>query len=71
VYELYLPNFSGDPMRLQRIDVLDAQEPSATPRYLIDHYRIWNKDKVWENRTGELPLDGMVVDFGQRGENGN
>ncbi len=39
--------------------------------YLIDHYRVRNKDKVWENRKGELPLNGMVVDFGQSSENGN
>ena len=32
--------------------------------YLIDHYRVWNKDKVWEARSQELPLDRMLVDFG-------
>lgn len=39
--------------------------------YLIDHYRIWNNEQVWESHTGELPLDGTVVDFGQSGTNGN
>jgi hypothetical protein len=33
--------------------------------YLIDHYRIWTGDKVWETRTRELPLRDMLVDFGQ------
>jgi hypothetical protein len=33
--------------------------------YLIDHYRVWTKDNVWQPRTGELPLGGMLVDFGQ------
>jgi hypothetical protein len=31
VYELHLTNFSGSPIRLQRIDVLDAERPAATP----------------------------------------
>jgi len=32
--------------------------------YLIDHFRVWNEDKSWETRSQELPLDGMLVDFG-------
>jgi hypothetical protein len=32
--------------------------------YLIDHFRVWNEDKAWETRSQELPLDGMLVDFG-------
>ena len=32
--------------------------------YLIDHYRLWSSDKVWEAHTRELPLGGMLIDFG-------
>jgi murein DD-endopeptidase MepM/ murein hydrolase activator NlpD len=39
--------------------------------YLIDHYRIWSKDNRWESQTGELPLNGVLVDFGRRGADGN
>ena len=32
--------------------------------YLIDRYRV-KSEKGWENRTRELPLKDMVVDFGR------
>ena len=32
--------------------------------YLIDQYRV-KTEKSWENRTRELPLKDMVIDFGQ------
>jgi hypothetical protein len=35
--------------------------------YLIDHYRVWSPANVWEPRVRELPLDGMLVDFGKNG----
>jgi len=58
----------------------DAREPhlhfevttSATPfagegvPYLIDHYRTKATDNAWQTRTRELPLDRMLIDFGQR-----
>ena len=57
----------------------DAREPhvhfqvqtSADPLagegvpYLIDHYRVKSADDVWHTRTRELPLGGMLIDFGQ------
>ena len=33
--------------------------------YLIDHYRVKSADDVWHTRTRELPLGGMLIDFGQ------
>jgi len=33
--------------------------------YLIDHYRVKSADDVWQTRTRELPLGGMLFDFGQ------
>jgi hypothetical protein len=33
--------------------------------YLIDHYRVKSADDVWQTRTRELPLGGMLIDFGQ------
>jgi murein DD-endopeptidase MepM/ murein hydrolase activator NlpD len=33
--------------------------------YLIDHYRVKSADDVWHARTRELPLGGMLIDFGQ------
>jgi murein DD-endopeptidase MepM/ murein hydrolase activator NlpD len=33
--------------------------------YIIDHYRVKSADGVWETRTRELPLGGMLIDFGQ------
>ncbi len=33
--------------------------------YLIDHYRVKSTDDVWHTRTHELPLGGMLIDFGQ------
>ena len=33
--------------------------------YLIDHYRVKSPDSVWQTRTRELPLGGMLIDFGQ------
>jgi Peptidase family M23 len=33
--------------------------------YLIDHYRVKSADDVWQIRTRELPLGGMLIDFGQ------
>lgn len=35
--------------------------------YLIDRYRVWSADNVWEPRARELPLGGMLVDFGKGG----
>jgi hypothetical protein len=32
--------------------------------YVIDHYRV-KSEKGWENRTRELPLKDMVIDFGK------
>ena len=32
--------------------------------YLIDHYRVKAADDVWHARTRELPLGGMLIDFG-------
>jgi len=37
--------------------------------YLIDHFRVWNENKAWEARSQELPLDGMLVDFGASDSN--
>jgi hypothetical protein len=34
--------------------------------YLIDQYRVKSADDVWQTRTSELPLGGMLIDFGQR-----
>ena len=34
--------------------------------YLIDSYRAKPADGEWENRTNELPLADMLVDFGDR-----
>jgi hypothetical protein len=34
--------------------------------YLIDHYRVKSADDVWQNHKRELPLGGMLIDFGQR-----
>ncbi len=28
--------------------------------YLIDQYRVWTADNVWQARTRELPLDRML-----------
>lgn len=36
--------------------------------YLIDRYRIWTTDKVWQTHTNELPLDRMLIEFAQDGE---
>jgi hypothetical protein len=33
--------------------------------YLIDHYRVKSADDVWQTRTRELPLGGMLIDFDQ------
>ena len=33
--------------------------------YLTDHYRVKSADGVWLTRTRELPLGGMLYDFGQ------
>jgi hypothetical protein len=33
--------------------------------YVIDHYRVKSADDVWMTRTRELPLGGMMFDFGQ------
>jgi hypothetical protein len=33
--------------------------------YLIDHYRVKSVEDVWQTRTHELPLGGMLVDFGE------
>jgi len=33
--------------------------------YLIDHYRVKSADDVWHTRTRELPLGGMLIDFGK------
>jgi hypothetical protein len=33
--------------------------------YLIDHYRVKSADDVWQTRRRELPLGGMLIDFGQ------
>ena len=33
--------------------------------YLIDHYRVKSADDVWQTRTREQPLGGMMFDFGQ------
>jgi hypothetical protein len=35
--------------------------------YLIDHYRVKSADDVWQTRARELPLGGMLIDFGQPG----
>jgi Peptidase family M23 len=32
--------------------------------YLIDHYRVKSADDVWQTRNRELPLGGMLIDFG-------
>ena len=34
--------------------------------YLIDRYRVKTADGAWTIHTGELPLGGMLVDFGQK-----
>lgn len=41
-------------------DILDSE---GMP-YVIDHYRI-KTEHGWDERTGELPVRGMIVDFGQ------
>jgi hypothetical protein len=33
--------------------------------YVIDHYRVKSGGDVWQTRTRELPLGGMLIDFGQ------
>jgi murein DD-endopeptidase MepM/ murein hydrolase activator NlpD len=33
--------------------------------YLIDNYRVRSADGEWQGRKHELPLCGMVIDFGQ------
>jgi hypothetical protein len=33
--------------------------------YLIDQYRAKSADDVWQTRTRELPLGGMLIDFSQ------
>lgn len=38
--------------------------------YLIDSFRIWTTEKLWEARSRELPLDGARVDFGNRSGSG-
>jgi hypothetical protein len=35
--------------------------------YVIEHYRVWIHDRVLETHTRELPLSGMLVDFGRGG----
>ena len=35
--------------------------------YLIDHFRVKSADDVWQTRARELPLGGMLIDFGQTG----
>ena len=32
--------------------------------YLIDHFRLRSADGAWQPHTRELPLDGMLIDFG-------
>lgn len=32
--------------------------------YVIDRYRLSTADGHWETRSGELPLDGALIDFG-------
>ena len=32
--------------------------------YVIDHFRV-KSEKGWQNRTGELPLKDMVIEFGR------
>ena len=39
-----------------------AGERSA---YLIDHYRVRSAGREWRGRKRELPLGGMLIDFGQ------
>jgi murein DD-endopeptidase MepM/ murein hydrolase activator NlpD len=33
--------------------------------YLIDHYRVKSADESWQTHARELPLGGMLIDFGQ------
>jgi hypothetical protein len=33
--------------------------------YLIDHYRVKSADESWQMHARELPLGGMLIDFGQ------
>jgi murein DD-endopeptidase MepM/ murein hydrolase activator NlpD len=33
--------------------------------YLIDRYRVKSADDSWQTRTRELPLQEMLIDFGQ------
>lgn len=35
--------------------------------YVIDRYRTRTAIHSWQSRTRELPLDGMLIDFGQEG----
>jgi hypothetical protein len=37
--------------------------------YLIDHYRVKSAADVWQPRTHELPLGGMLVDFDEGSRN--
>jgi murein DD-endopeptidase MepM/ murein hydrolase activator NlpD len=32
--------------------------------YVIDQYRVWTADNIWQARSRELPLDKMLIDFG-------
>jgi hypothetical protein len=31
----------------------------------IDHYRVMSTDYSWQTRSRELPLGGMLLDFGE------
>jgi hypothetical protein len=39
--------------------------------YLIDHYRTKSADNIWQERTHELPVGGMLIDFGSSHPNIN
>jgi hypothetical protein len=39
--------------------------------YVIDEYRVKSPDGAWEQRTNELPLSDMLVDFGDVARRGN
>jgi hypothetical protein len=32
--------------------------------YVIDHYRVLTPDNTWQAHSRELPLEGMLIDFG-------
>ena len=33
--------------------------------YLIDHYRVKSMNDTWEMQARQLPLGGLLIDFGQ------